>query len=325
MGITDADRNQFLGEDFYNSLRYMFEGAIAWHAWKQATEKRERASSIFRHQGVLGMYTTFMEARALYEFFHNHAPRRSDSDDARADDFASTWRADKSGVYKDYMAHLKPANKRMFHLVYRRSEKSGETSTRGPLKEQVLNVAKDLLEVTRKFVANIDDSACRELVRTALQKALDEGQKAAEHYCVANPLDPKAVSPLLEKVTHDGWRIVYDGSLDMLLFGHYMAYNHACFGGSLPDIPLVWAKSISSPDGHHAHGLYVSEESPVKRRFIALDEKLIGMFGLERFCLLHEMVHAKLDPIDGHGEEFLAELKRVLDAIKWEVLVGDSP
>jgi hypothetical protein len=274
------------------------------------------------------MYTTFTEARALYEFFHHHDSRRSDSDDARLDDaradhFATNWKAAESEVYKDYVARTKPANKRMFHLVYRRDEKSGETSSKGPLNEQVLSVAKDLLDVAGQFVENIDDSVCRELARTALQKALYEGQKAAKHYCVANPLDPKVISPVQEHVTRDGWRIVYDGSLDPLLIRQYVAYNHTCFDGSLPEIPLVWAKSIRSPEGRHAHGLYVSEESPEKRRYIALDEKLSDMFGLERFCLLHEMVHAKLDPIPGHGDEFLSELKRVLDAIHWEVLIGD--
>jgi hypothetical protein len=194
MGITDADRTQFLQHDFYNSLRYMFERAIAWHAWKQAQEKRDQSSSIFRHQGVLGMYATFTEARALYEFFHHHDSLRSDRDDARADDFATNWKAAESEVYKDYVAHSKQANKRMFHLVYRRDEKSGEISSKGPLNEQELNVAKDLLDVAGQFVENIDDSVCRELARTALQKALYEGQQAAKHYCVANPLDPKGKS-----------------------------------------------------------------------------------------------------------------------------------
>ena len=191
MSVTDADRKQFLGEDFYNALRYLFEGAIAWDAWKRTKEKAAKGEPcpvIFRHQGVLGMYTTFMEARALYEFFHKHGPRSDDDDGARADDFASNWKANKNDVYKDYMAHFKPANKRMFHLVYLRSEKSGETSTKEPLNEQVLNVAKDLRDLTREFIEHIDDSVSRELARTALQNALGEAQKAGDHYHIANPL-----------------------------------------------------------------------------------------------------------------------------------------
>jgi hypothetical protein len=189
--INDADRKRFLQEDLYNALRYLFEGAIAWDAWKRTEEKAAKGEphpAVFRHQGVLGMCTTFMEARALYEFFHKHARRRIDSDDARADDFASTWRADESEVYKDYMAHLKPANKRMFHLVYRRSAQSGETATKGPLKEQVLNFAKDLRDLTKEFIKHTDDTVSCELARAALHNALNEAQKAADHYRITNPL-----------------------------------------------------------------------------------------------------------------------------------------
>jgi hypothetical protein len=180
-----------LEEDFYNALRYLFEGAIAWDAWKQTEEKAAKGEPcpiIFRHQGALGMYTSFMEARALYEFFHKHGARSDGDDSARADDFASKWKANKSDVYRDYMAHSKPANKRMFHLVYLRSEKSGETSTKGPLNEHVLTVAKDLRNLAREFIEHIDDSASQELAWTALQNALGEGQKAADHYHIANPL-----------------------------------------------------------------------------------------------------------------------------------------
>jgi hypothetical protein len=171
----------------------LFEGAIAWDAWKQTQDKAAKGKPcpvIFRHQGALGMYTSFMEARTLYEFFHKHGTRKDDDDSARADDFASKWKANESDVYKDYMAHSKPANKRMFHFVYLRSEKSGKTRTKGPLKEQVLNVAKDLRDLAREFIEHIDDSVSRELARTALQKALGEAQKAVDHYRIANPLAP---------------------------------------------------------------------------------------------------------------------------------------
>ena len=192
MSVADAHRRQSLEDDLYNALCYLFEGAIAWDAWKRTTEKAagEKPSStvILRHQGVLGMYTAFMEARALYEFFHKHG--RRGHDDARADDFASEWKANQTDVYKNYMAAEKPANKRMFHLVYGRSEHSGGTGTEGidHLKEQVLNVAKDLRDLTDEFNKHIDDSGFREVAETALRKALDEAQKAADHYRIANPL-----------------------------------------------------------------------------------------------------------------------------------------
>jgi len=130
---------------------------------------------------------------------------------------------------------------------------------------------------------------------------------------------------LTEDVTQDGYRIVRKVGQDMNLLAYYTVYNQRCFNGSLPSVPIFWAKSISFPDGSQANALYVSEESPAKR-FIVLNEKLSDMFPLERLCLLHEMVHVKLEPISGHGEEFIAEFKRVLDANQWEVMgCIDSP
>jgi hypothetical protein len=163
--ITDEDRLKFLKEDLYNTLRYLFEGAIAWDAWKQTEGKSPEEKScpaICRHQGVLGMYTTFMEARALYDFFHKRKTS-NDGDNALADHFALNWTATESHVYSRYMARRQPVNKRMFHLVYGRSTQSGETVTEGPLKEQVLNVAKDLRDLTGEFIKHIDNSVSREL------------------------------------------------------------------------------------------------------------------------------------------------------------------
>ncbi len=58
----------------------------------------------------------------------------------------------------------------------------------------------------------------------------------------------------------------------------------------------------------------------VKHPYIAIDDQLSGMFPLERLCLLHEMVHVRVGPDNGHGQEFIAEFRCVLDANKWEVM-----
>jgi hypothetical protein len=132
---------------------------------------------------------------------------------------------------------------------------------------------------------------------------------------------------LVEETTQDGYRIVREAQPDLLLGMYYAAYNQACFDGSLPDMPIFWAKVICSPKGNHPVGLYVPEEDAViKRRYIVVDERLSSMFPLERLILLHEMVHVKLGPDIGHGEEFIAEFKRVLDATRWEEMgCIDSP
>jgi hypothetical protein len=133
-------------------------------------------------------------------------------------------------------------------------------------------------------------------------------------------------SEVIEEMTQDGCRIVRDVAPDLLLCAYYKGYNEKYFDGSLPQLPVFWARTITLPDGGHPVALYVTQESPVKRRYIVLHEKLSDMFPLERLCLLHEMVHAKLEPVFGHGEEFIAEFKRALDANRWEVMgCIDSP
>ncbi len=73
-------------------------------------------------------------------------------DDARAGHFAPKWQP-KSALYLKYMASEKPANKRMFHLVYGRSLHAGGAGHDGPdhVKNQVVEVARDLPRLMRAF------------------------------------------------------------------------------------------------------------------------------------------------------------------------------
>ena len=131
-----------------------------------------------------------------------------------------------------------------------------------------------------------------------------------------------AIAPidLVEDVTEDGWRISREDKRDMLLESYYVIYNKQCFNNSLPFVPVCWAKRITHPDGSRANAIFVPGDALLKRPYIAIDDTLSGMFPLERLCLLHEMVHVKLGPECGHGDDFIAEFKRVLDANKWEVM-----
>jgi ribosomal protein S18 acetylase RimI-like enzyme len=130
----------------------------------------------------------------------------------------------------------------------------------------------------------------------------------------------KSTDDLSEEVMQDGCRIVGISGADLNLLAHYEIYNRKYFDATLPAMPVFWAKAIYLADRRRANGLYVCEETPTKRRYIVLDEKLSGMFPLERLCLLHEMVHVKIEPVHGHNGKFVAELKRVLDADGWEVM-----
>jgi hypothetical protein len=131
----------------------------------------------------------------------------------------------------------------------------------------------------------------------------------------------------IEEVTTDGYNIVRKTGQDLLLAFYFADYNKRCFDNTLPGMPVFWAKSISYTDGSHPIGLHVPDtDSPIRRQYIVVHEKLAGMFPFERLTLLHEMVHANLGNAVGHGEEFIAEFKRVLDATRWaEIGCIDSP
>jgi len=165
----------------------------------------------------------------------------------------------------------------------------------------------------------------KQLKGAELEQAQRKTQQAEPGWIISRE-GADGLPDLTEIVTQDGCRILREaGPPDFLLCAYYAGYNQRYFDGSLLEMPVFWAKTISLPDGKHPMALYVSEESPVKR-YIVLDEKLLGIFPLERLCLLHEMVHVKIAPVSGHGEEFIAEFKRVLDASHWEEMgCIDSP
>jgi hypothetical protein len=181
MGTLD-EKNRFLKEDLYDALRWLFVGTVAWHAAKVQPDRCP-------HQMVLGMYTNLVQARALYEFFYSAGNR----DDARAVDFAPTWRPvarrRASRLYSDYMVGGKPANKRVFHLVYNRSAHAGGPGHEGDdhINKKVLEFAQDLRGLTKEFVKCVEPHF-RVIVQSALDRALQEAKSVADGYGIANPI-----------------------------------------------------------------------------------------------------------------------------------------
>jgi hypothetical protein len=62
MSISNEEKEKFLQKDFCDALTWLFVGAVIWEA-------AQRRPECCCHQVVLGMYTTLVQARALYEFF----------------------------------------------------------------------------------------------------------------------------------------------------------------------------------------------------------------------------------------------------------------
>lgn len=173
-----AEKISFLEDDFYDSLRWLFVGALTWEA--------ASTTAAVRHQAVLGMYTAAVQARSLYEFFYGSV--RHD-DDARAVDLVgSAWVPSETDLYATYMASHRPANKRMFHLVLGREQHSGGADDGSDhLKNQVMNFATDLLALARDFVNALDPNL-RPAAQSALDRALLEASVTADACGIVNSI-----------------------------------------------------------------------------------------------------------------------------------------
>jgi hypothetical protein len=62
---------------------------------------------------------------------------------------------------------------------------------------------------------------------------------------------------LIEDVTDEGYRVQRESKSCGLLEQYYSIYNRQCFGGTLPFLPVFWAKSITLVDGQPANAIYV--------------------------------------------------------------------
>jgi hypothetical protein len=183
---TQQEQEEFLEKDLFDSLRWLFVNAVVWHASdiRPATENKPEL--------LPAMYTSFVLARALYEFYFSEQDNKRD--DARAHHFfnaPNTWTEQPSSLYQTYMGSQTPAQKRVFHLVYGRSK---EANAGGPghddpshLKHQVLNLARDLRRITESF-ANSAEPQFQILIRAALDGALAEAQTTATLCAIPNPI-----------------------------------------------------------------------------------------------------------------------------------------
>lgn len=170
------NKASFLEQDLYDALRWMVVGAVTW------TAPDCRAHP---HLKVLSMNTVFVQARALYDFYFGKGIR---VDDARASHFVASWADSPSAELSDFLGTGRPANKRVFHLVYDRQAHSGGSSNdeSDHLKNQVLNLATRLLDTTCDFVARLDDGL-RPSGQLAVRQALRDARACARVYSILDP------------------------------------------------------------------------------------------------------------------------------------------
>jgi hypothetical protein len=110
----------------------------------------------------------------------------------------------------------------------------------------------------------------------------------------------------------------------------FSRFNGALFDAGLPETKIRWASSIvnrrapgvpvgllAMPDDPQTFALPHAVKLQMPHIFIT--EKIKGVHPLDEWVLLHEMCHLR---VPHHGEEFIEELKRVLDKNNWSVLLG---
>ena len=182
-------KERFLRDDFRDSLKWLFVGAVTWWAHPLECDKD--------YLRALGMFTSLVQARALYDFFYRRGQAELQlGGTASAKHFVPSWQApdDPDHLYSNYMSWGRPAQRRVFHIVYGRDTPEGGSMGDGSeeLNSRVLDFAKDLKRITQEFAKRLVgtpelDRYC-ELVECALTKSLDEGCELAKTYGIPDPL-----------------------------------------------------------------------------------------------------------------------------------------
>jgi hypothetical protein len=196
-------RKDFLRDDLSDALKGLFVSAVVWKAADRTEKAKEKELCPFL-KGIAAS-ATFVQARALYEFYNpekTDKPKGEKGEPAHASHFGRwTKREFTTGspeLFERYIEGQKatgvfrknsPANKRVFHLSYDRSDFSGGSGPDGPdhLKNQPIEFATNLRDITERFIATVDDRF-RDSAMTALRKALDGAGQAAQGCNITNPL-----------------------------------------------------------------------------------------------------------------------------------------
>jgi hypothetical protein len=103
---TQQEQEEFLEKDLFDSLRWLFVNAVVWHASDIRPESENKPELL------PAMYTSFVQARALYEFYFSPQCK---GDDARVRHFLTdpnSW-TEKSDLYDKYMGPQTPAQARV--------------------------------------------------------------------------------------------------------------------------------------------------------------------------------------------------------------------
>lgn len=200
---TVDNQKDFLRDDLSDALKGLFVGAVVWEAADRAEKAKEKELCPFLKG--LAASASFVQARALYEFYNpreTDKPKGEKGETAHASHFGEwtekEFTSEELDLFKKYIKGQEttgvfrtnsPINKRVFHLAYDRSDFSGGLGQDGSdhLKNQPLEFATNLRDITKKFIEKVDDRF-RESAKAALEKAREGASQAAMGCSIPNPL-----------------------------------------------------------------------------------------------------------------------------------------
>jgi len=179
----DHALREAIEKDLFNELRWLLCAATQWDAYDRLIGEPPQVPKIKEPRYHLKVYTVdsaFLHARSLCEFFtatENSILRNEANGVTRLTwrDYSRTARQTSS----KYNQFMKPLHGRVMHLDKDRSGYGG-------IKNEVVKIAKDVLELWKGFSANLSaDSSLKpyaDLLDKFRDDAIGEATRVAEQY-----------------------------------------------------------------------------------------------------------------------------------------------
>lgn len=155
--MNEEELKQYIEVHVYNDLRWLLCAATEWKAQTELVDAHKVKQPCF-HLQVYTMDCAFLHVRCLYEFF-TEPPQ-----------LLRNLRQ-KSSMYEKFRG---PLNRRLFHPLDRALAEE--------VKNEVTNLANDLLELWVGLSREPNAAKYREVLDDSLRRAIDEAANVASQY-----------------------------------------------------------------------------------------------------------------------------------------------
>jgi hypothetical protein len=166
--MNQAALEKVIQDDLFNELRWLLCAATQWQACDQGASD----TSAVPHLKVYSMDSTFLHARALYEFFT--ATKTSNSDRLTWKDFGLSQRINST----KYSLLISDLHGRALHLNKNRSSYAA-------IKDEVVNIATDILSLWDQFVSEARMRSFKAELNDRRQLAINDANAVAARYKIS--------------------------------------------------------------------------------------------------------------------------------------------